>query len=264
MPKTHCPATSFEAQKQTSQIPRRSLSLDPPSLILAMTITSIVVSRSFKPASKPPFIGFSNTHIQSSIKRAPQLLFAKVDKTLKPKIEFFKNLGIVGLELAHLISKSYVILKASLERRIVHCIEILKEVLVNDGDDKGLVKVLLRCNRIMGKDPKSFLLSNIALFESYGIVGSQLATLLRGYPRLFIMQESVLRDLLLKHGRKNYSSIPDWDLLKSNKLLRRDRSFLNVLYLSEKVFLERYVSRFRDDAEELLVVYKGHILDPSI
>ncbi|CAK7337904.1 unnamed protein product, partial [Dovyalis caffra] len=299
-------------------------------------------------------IGFSNTHIQSSIKRAPQLLFAKVDKTLKPKIEFLKNLGIVGLELVHLISKSSMILNASLEKRIVPCIEILKEVLVNDGDNKGLVKVLLRSNRIMGRDPKSFLLSNIALFESYGIVGSQLATLLSRNPRLFVMQESVLRDLLLKVSKMGFSadsrmfvhgvyalscvsdetferkfgvfksfgfSIDDFmgmirqappllrsseeklklgivffldsiklkkkvlvrrptillysmeeriipryrilDLLKSKKLLRRDPSFLNVLYLTDNAFLEKYVSRFRDCAEELLVVYEGHILDPS-
>lgn len=40
------------------------------------------------------------------------------------------------------------------------------------------------------------LLCNIAFLESCGIVGSQLSTLLKRKPRLFVIRESTLRDLV--------------------------------------------------------------------
>ncbi|KAK3211915.1 hypothetical protein Dsin_016621 [Dipteronia sinensis] len=53
-------------------------------------------------------------------------------------------------------------------------------------------------------------------------------------------------------------------ILKSKKLLlKKEPSFGHMLTLSEEKFLEKYVEKFRDDAEELLVAYRGHMLDSS-
>lgn len=48
--------------------------------------------------------------------------------------------------------------------------------------------------------------------------------------------------------------------MKCKRLLKKVPSLHKVLYISEEKFLERFISRFTDDAEELLVVYKG---DPN-
>ncbi|KAI8536123.1 hypothetical protein RHMOL_Rhmol10G0231900 [Rhododendron molle] len=50
-------------------------------------------------------------------------------------------------------------------------------------------------------------------------------------------------------------------VLKCNALLNKEPSLLNALKFSEEKFLEKFISRFRDDEEELLVAYKGNPLD---
>ena len=125
----------------------------------------------------------------------PQILFSDIDKTLKPKIEFFQDLGLVGSELGKFISKNSSVLTFSLERRLVPCVEILKKILCYKNN-QDLIRVLSRCNAVVCGDPESILVGNVAFLKSCGIVGSQLSMLLTRQPWLFITQESKLRDLV--------------------------------------------------------------------
>jgi mTERF domain-containing protein len=299
-------------------------------------------------------LGFSETHIRSAVRLCPQILFSDIDKTLKPKIEFFQDLGLVGSELGMFISKNSPILAVSLERKLVPCVEILKKVLCRNQNNQDLIRVLSRCTAVVRGNPESRLLGNIAFLKSCGIVGTQLSMLLTRQPWLFIMQESKLRDLvsrvldmgfsvnsrMLVHGlytvscmsnetfmRKlelfrssGFSSnecmemfrkqpgllraseeklklgieffmntikmeksalvrlpvsfmydlearvIPRYmvlEILKSKRLLKREPSFIHTLNISEEKFLAKFIAKFRDHAEELLVAYKGHLLDYS-
>jgi mTERF domain-containing protein len=53
------------------------------------------------------------------------------------------------------------------------------------------------------------------------------------------------------------------EILKSKRLLKREPSFIHTLNISEEKFLAKFIAKFRDHAEELLVAYKGHLLDYS-
>ncbi|GLT68886.1 hypothetical protein SLA2020_410800 [Shorea laevis] len=54
------------------------------------------------------------------------------------------------------------------------------------------------------------------------------------------------------------------EILNSKKLLKKEPSFLYVLAdLTEEEFLEKFVSRFEDDAADLLIAYKARLLDTS-
>ena len=123
-------------------------------------------------------VGFSDTHIQLTVTSRPTILFSDVDKTLKPKIEFFQHLGFVGSDLGKFISKNPSLLAASLERKLIPCVEILKKILVDDSNNEVLTRVFRRCcwNLIMDTE-KSGLLRNIEYLKSCGIVGSQLSML---------------------------------------------------------------------------------------
>ncbi|CAL5365508.1 unnamed protein product [Camellia sinensis] len=211
-----------------------------------------------------------------------------------------------------------------------------------------------RCNWVTFREPRERLLSNVAFLESCGIVGSQLSVLLTRQPRLFVLSESKLRDLVLRvldmgfsiesrmlvHALYTVSCmtgetfnrklelfrsfgfsesecmemfrrtpglfrtsedklrvgiefflndikfersvlvhrpnclmhsmeervIPRYRVLqvmKSKGLLKKMPSLIHVLNLTEEEFLAKFISKFRDDAEELLVAYKGHLLDSS-
>ncbi|KAL6959263.1 hypothetical protein U1Q18_039404 [Sarracenia purpurea var. burkii] len=306
-----------------------------------------------KPQSVVQFlkqIGFLNTHIRSSIRVSPQILFADIDKTLKPKLQFFQDLGLTGADLGKFLSTNSMLLTRSLEKKLVPCVDIIKKTLINDKDNQDLIRVLRRCKWIVSKGSESRLICNIAFLKSCGIVGSQLSMLLKRQPHLFVMPEQTLRDIVLRVVDMGFSIdsrmlvhavytvsclsgetfrkklelfqglgfsedecmgmfrrapgllrvseeklkfgiefflndskfersvlvrrptcfmhsleervIPRYRVLqvvKSKRLLKKEPSFINVLHMSDDKFCEKFISRFRDDAEELLMAYKGNI-----
>ncbi|KAI3431095.1 uncharacterized protein J3R85_008014, partial [Psidium guajava] len=297
-------------------------------------------------------LGFSDAQIRSSAIVCPQILFADIGKTLKPKLDFFQGLGLVGADLGNYISKSASVLSVSLNKRLVPNVQILKGVLVGDKDNRDLIMVLRRCKWIVSKDPESVLIRNIAFLESCGVTGCQQRMLLKRQPSLFVAKESRLNDLvsrvlkmgfslnsgMLAHALYSVSCISaktlgrkaklfrhfgfseedvvlmlrraptllrvseeklkfgiDFLLNKMNckrtlivsrpsclmhsmedrvvprcrvlqvvklrGLMKKDPSFTAMLELNEEAFIERFISRFRDDTDQLLIAYKGHILD---
>ncbi|KAF9609884.1 hypothetical protein IFM89_018969 [Coptis chinensis] len=291
--------------------------------------------------------GFSDAHIESTVKTTPQILFAKINKTLIPKLKFFQeNLGLRDSDLGLFLSKNATLFTQSLERKLIPNTEILLKIL--SGDRKALIWIIGKCKWILYKFPKSSLLVNIGLLEKYGIVGSQLSMIVKSRPILLVLEESKLCDLCREVERMGFSSksrmfvhglltlscmssetirnklevfqsfgyskeecvgmfrkapgmprvsveklrlglefflkgigferdvllrmprllmysmekrvIPRYfvlEILKSKKLLKRNTSFVNVIQLSEDEFLDKYISKYRDNAEELLIAYKG-------
>ncbi|PIN03019.1 Mitochondrial transcription termination factor, mTERF [Handroanthus impetiginosus] len=53
------------------------------------------------------------------------------------------------------------------------------------------------------------------------------------------------------------------EMIKSRKLLKKGPSFLVMLVLPEEKFVERYILRFADDAEEMLAAYYSHLSGSS-
>ncbi|KAL5753731.1 hypothetical protein ACOSP7_021951 [Xanthoceras sorbifolium] len=295
-------------------------------------------------------LGFSETDIRSSVASDPEILLSNVDNKLKPKIDFFQEMGLVGSHLGKFISNNSRLLTCSLQNMLIPCTQILKKILVDDKNNQYLIRVLNRCSYLITKNPEGRLLSNIAFLESCGIVGSHLSMLLKNQPRIFVMEESKLRGLVSRvldmgfssdstrfvHGLRLVSCLSEeaferkmelfrsfgftkdeamemfrrlpamfnkseeqlklrldfflnktelnkealirepccltyslgerviprykvMQILKSKRLLEDDPSFVRVLTLSEEKFSEKYVERFRDDAEELLVAYRGQV-----
>ncbi|KAM7513673.1 hypothetical protein LguiA_003256 [Lonicera macranthoides] len=306
-----------------------------------------------KPQSVVQFftnLGFSETHIRSSVRTMPQILFAGVEKTLKPKLDFFQELGLTGPHLGKFISKNSNLLTCSLDRKLTPRVEIFKKILGNDKNNEDLMRVLRRSNAVASRYQESRLLNNVCYLESCGIVGSQLALLLKRQPMLFIKPENELRGLVSRVLEMGFSSnsrilahavytvscmsnetftrkfelfrsfgfeevefmqmfrkcpmllrtsegklrigidfylnvvkferillvrrptclmhnmvdrvIPRYrvlEVMKSKRLLKKEPSFMNVLSLPEEDFLQKFIFRYRDNAEELMVAYKGHI-----
>ncbi|KAJ7960984.1 Transcription termination factor like [Quillaja saponaria] len=141
-------------------------------------------------------IGFSAAHIRSAVCSCPQILFSDIDKTLKPKIYFFQQAGILGSDLGKFISKNSILLTASLEKTLVPNLETLKRFLYGDKNNKMLIKILHKCGWLLQKNGDSKLSGNAAFLKSCGIVGSQFSMLLKVQPRIFILPDSLLRDLV--------------------------------------------------------------------
>ncbi|KAL5818399.1 hypothetical protein ACOSQ4_022241 [Xanthoceras sorbifolium] len=126
----------------------------------------------------------------------------------------------------------------------------------------------------------------LELFRSFGFAKQEAMEMFQKQPTLFSKSEEQLKltldfflnkialkkELLFRRPRYLLHSlegrvIPRYkvmQILKSKRLLKKKQtSFVNMLSFSEGEFLEKFVAKFRDDAEELLVAYKGHLLDSS-
>ncbi|KAL1569590.1 hypothetical protein AAHA92_01053 [Salvia divinorum] len=148
-------------------------------------------------------LGLSDAHVQSIARTVPSILFADVEKTLKPKVTLFQELG-----LSTLISRNPFALTFSLERTLRPSISLIKKMLVSDvryrskeqvnGD---LLRVLTRCSTIFYMTRR--LEANIIYLESCGIVGSQLSSLLLSRTRLFTMPVEKLEELVSRAVEMN-------------------------------------------------------------
>ncbi|KAK6150473.1 hypothetical protein DH2020_015405 [Rehmannia glutinosa] len=155
-------------------------------------------------------LSWSDAQIQSLAHRRPTILFASVEKTLKPNIMFYQELGLYGPCLGAFISKNQNKLKASLDRTLKPCILLIKKVHNNDGRNRSdekvnddLFRTITRCNRIV--QMKSILEENIRYLESCGIVGSQLSTLLLRQPRIFGMHKEKLKEIVSRAVGMNFT-----------------------------------------------------------
>ncbi|KAF7825200.1 transcription termination factor MTERF5, chloroplastic-like [Senna tora] len=277
----------------------------------------------------------------------PQILFADIDKILKPKIEFFQQLGFEDSELHKFLSMHATILTHSLHKTLVPSVDTVRKIAYNEKD---VIHVLLRTGWILPKWKR--ISCNVAFLESCGIVGSQLSMLLKEQSRIFVASESKLRNLvsravnmgfdlnsrMLVHALETVSSlsiktferkleliqsygfsiddsrqmfrraplllrvserklmvgmevflhtimlpksvlvhrpqilmysmedrvIPRYKVLQlliSEKVLKKHPSFIRLIELPEEKFLNDYIFQYRNIAEALLVVYKGHYLE---
>ncbi|XP_062098243.1 uncharacterized protein LOC133804104 [Humulus lupulus] len=313
---------------------------------------------SIKSPNKPQLVhkfflekGFSKTHIQSMVLVSSQILFADVNKTLRPKVEVFQQLGIEGSELGKFISKNPTVLTRSLKKKLVPCIEILKKFFGDNGNNKDFIRIL-SCRWNLWNPQR--LLANCTFLESCGIIGPQLALIMKRQPHIFTLQDSKLRELVSKvsdmgftkgskmfpHGLYAVSGIRDdackkkldlicsfgfsegeskemfrrspllfrtspeklkfgidfylntvklkrsmlihapWilmssmekrviprykvlQLLKLKRLFKREPSFYSMVLHTEAEFLQNFIFRFKDDANELLEAYMGHLSNSS-
>ncbi|KAF4371534.1 hypothetical protein G4B88_008249 [Cannabis sativa] len=291
--------------------------------------------------------GLSEKHIQSLILSSPKILFSDVDKVLRPKLQALGKLGMDGYDLGKFISKNPTVLARSLEKKLVPSIEILKDILGNDAKGKDFMRIL-RSRWILWADPQR-LLANRAFLESCGVVGPQLVSLLKKEPRVCLMQETELRELvcrvldmgvslgstmfphalhaagglskqtlekrfellrnlgfskeeslemfrraphLLRTSNKKLEFGVDFflntakfnklrlirspallmfsmegrviprykvlEVLKMKKLFKNGPSFHTMLVCSEAQFLEKFVLKFKDDADELMAAFRDH------
>ncbi|VFQ84518.1 unnamed protein product [Cuscuta campestris] len=296
-------------------------------------------------------IGFSDAHVQTLVRSAPQLLCVDVEKTLKPKIALLQELGLSGDDVGKFTSVQPYLLTCSLDSVIRPSIAFIKEFIRDESDNRNLFLVLRRCLWILSKRPEDMLLPNVQYLKSCGIAGSQLERLFRRQPRIFTMSLPMLKDLVSRvsdmgfsnnskmfvHGLHSLSCISSetytrklelfksygfsekeclsmfrkspsvlrtsedklrlgiefflnrieagkslllarpsvlmfsmeervfprhqvLNLLMAKKLLKKEPSFANAIFLPEAEFLGKYIARFPAEAEELLMSYKGHLL----
>ncbi|KAL5708795.1 hypothetical protein ACHQM5_019552 [Ranunculus cassubicifolius] len=131
--------------------------------------------------------GFSDSQISKTITRVPEILVYKVDKTLKPKFDFFNSKGLSGDDLAKTLSRDGTVLACSLEKNIIPKFDFLKSIV---GTDAKVTAILKRSMGVLKRDHDKTVAPNFSILRAHGVPDSNIAKLLVTQPRLFIRNPS--------------------------------------------------------------------------
>ncbi|XP_077247619.1 uncharacterized protein LOC143887418 [Tasmannia lanceolata] len=115
------------------------------------------------------------THISKLITNFPSLLLFKPDKTLKPKLEFFQDLGLSGPNLAKILCSNPYILRTSLEKNIMPCIDFLRSYLCTN---ENIIFALKRSLHLLQLDFKKRMVSNVSTLQKLGIPDPRISKLI--------------------------------------------------------------------------------------
>ncbi|XP_059439092.1 transcription termination factor MTERF2, chloroplastic-like [Corylus avellana] len=157
-----------------------SCGLSPKSAILASQ------SMNFDNPGRPDSVlnllrenGFTPTHISKIIRVKPRFLLYDPEKTLSPKIEFFRSLGVSSSDLPGILSSNPMLLARSLEKQLIPSYDFLKSVvLVNEK----VLTALRRSARAFQFNVTTNMAPNVALLRQLGVPQSTISYLVSNYP----------------------------------------------------------------------------------
>lgn len=219
----------------------------------------------------------SNKDLIRVLKRCYWVLCADPQARLLRNIVFLESYGIVGSQLSALFKYQphLFVIQESLLRDFISRV-------VNMGfplDSRLLVHALHTISSLSNETLKK----KLDLLYSFGFSKDECMTMFRRTPALFRTSEKKLkfgidfflntvklRQLILVHSPwiLMYSIdkrvIPRYKVLQvieRERLLARVPKFYPMLCLTDDVFIRNFIMKFPDNAEELLVAYKGHLLD---
>ncbi|XP_077248882.1 uncharacterized protein LOC143888376 [Tasmannia lanceolata] len=127
---------------------------------------------------------FDKTHISKLITKCPSLLLVKPDKTLKPKFEFFRDLGLSGPNLAKILCSDPYILKRSLKKDIMPSIDFLRSHI---STNENIVFALRRSSRLLQLSFLKRMLSNVSTLETHGVPKSGILKLIMTQSRALMV-----------------------------------------------------------------------------
>ncbi|ONK55676.1 uncharacterized protein A4U43_UnF290 [Asparagus officinalis] len=127
--------------------------------------------------------GFTDTQITKLITKSPALLLSNVEKTLKPKIDFFVDSGLSSTELASLACIDTNVFWSSLQNRLKPNFELLSSMVRNK---KKLVVSFCRSSRLLSNNLDANFLPNTRILHFCGVPPTNIAKLITLFPRVLM------------------------------------------------------------------------------
>ncbi|KAJ9178534.1 hypothetical protein P3X46_010412 [Hevea brasiliensis] len=126
--------------------------------------------------------GFTNYQIRKIVECRPRVLLSQPEKTLLPKFEFLRSIGVSRLGISIIASRNPNLLTRSIKQHMIPLYEILKSVLVSD---KKVVTALKRMRRNFWLYSLS---KNLSLLRGLGVSQSSISYLLIQSPSLMCQE----------------------------------------------------------------------------
>ncbi|GLT53765.1 hypothetical protein SLA2020_270150 [Shorea laevis] len=158
-----------------------SCGLSPKSAILASQSERMNFESPERPDSVLNLLkenGFTHTQISKIIRVEPLFLLSDPEKTLLPKIEFFRSVGVSSSDLPGILSSNPMLLGRSLEKQLIPCYDFLKSVLLVN---EKVLTALKRSPRAFQYNVTTNMAPNIAHLRQLGVPQSTISFLVSNY-----------------------------------------------------------------------------------
>ncbi|GAA0151519.1 hypothetical protein LIER_10223 [Lithospermum erythrorhizon] len=133
---------------------------------------------------------FSDTQIRKLISKRSCVLILKPEKTLLPKVEFFRSKGASSTDLAKIVASDASILLRSLKCCISPAFKFLRDIV---GSDESVIHMLKRNSRVLSQI-ECLVKPNIAILRQAGVPHSNIVYLLKTAPLMFLHCSSKLKE----------------------------------------------------------------------
>lgn len=152
----------------------------------------------FKSTRKPDSVlnffiqsGLDKTNIKDIVSFEPKLLLSDAEKTLKPKVSFFQELGLSGSDLVKVITANPFVFSRGLHTYIMPCINYLRTVLKND---EKVVRALKKTSWLLSCPSSGRMKSNILFLQKCGISDKRIEKLILRNSRIFAQKPKWLEE----------------------------------------------------------------------
>ncbi|RWW03424.1 hypothetical protein GW17_00033415 [Ensete ventricosum] len=140
--------------------------------------------------------GFDGVGIRKLISSKPNYLCCNVDKTLAPKFQFLRDMGLSESDIVDTILKNDAILVLNIHRSIVPKLEIWESLL---GSRELVLKHLKKTGRFFGFNAEKNMHPNLKfLRDECGIPEESVSFVLRTSPTLILRKSESLRALVVR------------------------------------------------------------------
>ncbi|GAB4845059.1 hypothetical protein Ancab_038465 [Ancistrocladus abbreviatus] len=137
--------------------------------------------------------GFSKTQLEGMIERVPNILLSDLEKTIKPKIQTFHDLGFPSKEIAEVLSSDPWVLTKRKADRLVQSVLVLENVL---GSGLCVRKALKASQWFLKWDLEKTLVPNIEFLRSCGISLSQIPAFIYNFPRFLLYRPETMKEFV--------------------------------------------------------------------
>ncbi|XP_057976233.1 transcription termination factor MTERF5, chloroplastic-like [Malania oleifera] len=129
--------------------------------------------------------GFSDTQIGKLITKRPNILQSRLDKNMKPKIQYLISNGLVGSILTEIIVSNPVILRRNLISHIRPSFDFLKTVI--ESEEK-VVAAVRRSSWLLTFDLKTTMRPNVDFLISEGVPMGRISKMIVSQPRVILQK----------------------------------------------------------------------------
>ncbi|KAG5554989.1 hypothetical protein RHGRI_012511 [Rhododendron griersonianum] len=127
--------------------------------------------------------GFTKTQALNVIRKVPQVIVSNPEKTLLPKLEFFKSKGVSSTDVVKILSLSPNLLIRSLDNQIIPSFEFFKNLI---GSEERALSAIKRFAGPLLVDLKSRMTPNVDILREVNVPDAKIVYLLAYHPRVFM------------------------------------------------------------------------------